>query len=261
MTILQEIIHYKSGLVKKNRVITPFKELEKSTHFYRRTISLADNILDPSKSSIIAEFKRRSPSKGAINDCASVIKITSGYSFYGASGLSVLTDDKYFGGSAADLINAREVNNIPILRKDFIIDEYQVIESKSIGADAILLIAAALDMKETMKLAELAHSLGLQVLLEVHEEDELRYINQHVDIVGVNNRDLKTFLVNKELSVSLAGKIPEGLVRISESGISSVDVIRELKEYKYDGFLVGEAFMKNYDPVDAFRDFVEQIKK
>ena len=261
MTILREILNYKAAEIEKNRAIKPVKELEKGTYFDRETISLTDKILDPSRSSIIAEFKRVSPSKGVINGCASVIKVTSGYSFYGASGLSVLTYEKYFGGSAADLMNARITNNIPILRKDFITNEYQVIESKSIGADAVLLIAAALDEKKILKLSELAHSLRLQVLLEVHEEDELRYINKYIDIIGVNNRDLKTFVVDRGLSVRLAGKIPEGQVRISESGISSVEVIKELTEYGYNGFLIGEAFMKKDDPVAAFRDFTEQIKK
>ncbi len=260
MKILEEILVKKIKEVESAKIRVPVATLEKSTYFDRRTSSLMSSILDSHRTSVIAEFKRRSPSGGNINEFASVKEITTGYSLNGASGLSVLTDSGFFGGSAADLINAREVNDIPILRKDFIIDEYQLVESKAIGADAVLLIASALEINETAKLAKLAKSLGLQVLLEIHNEEEIKYINEFVDIVGVNNRDLTTFKVDLDLSLRLAAKIPDSLVRISESGILSPGVIGELKKNGYDGFLIGENFMKSNDPVSAFKEFVGQIK-
>ena len=260
MTNLGEILRKKSAELENARMKVPVAMLERSRYFSRRTTSLTRSILDPQRTSVIAEFKRRSPSLGPINECASVIEVTTGYSFHGASGLSVLTDSYFFGGSATDLASAREANSIPVLRKDFIIDEYQVVESKAMGADAILLIAAALEPKDLARLARLARSFGLQVLMEIHNEEEINYINEFVDIVGVNNRDLSTFKVDTDLSLRLSVRIPRNILRISESGISSPDIIRELKDAGYNGFLIGEAFMKCNDPVSAFRDFVLQIK-
>ena len=260
MTMLEKILRKKVTEVESAKKVVPVTMLEKYAYFGRETVSLTRSILDPDRTSVIAEFKRMSPSKGRINYSASVTKVTAGYSCLGASGLSVLTDMEFFGGSASDLMNAREVNKIPILRKDFIIDEYQILESKAIGADAVLLIAAALERKEAVKLAKLAKSVGLQVLLEVHKEDELRYLNEFVDIAGVNNRDLATFKIDTTLSEKLAAKIPDSFVRISESGISSPGIIRELKRKGYDGFLIGEAFMRRDDPVSAFREFARQLK-
>jgi indole-3-glycerol phosphate synthase len=185
--------------------------------------------------------------------------VTTGYFRSGASALSILTDYDFFGGTDADLSCARELNPIPILRKDFIIDEYHIIESKAIGSDAILLIAAALDKYKVLKLSRLARSLGLQVLLEVHNAGELDCVNEYVNIVGVNNRDLSTFKVDTEISVQLASEIPPEFVRISESGISSVQTIKKLKKCGYQGFLIGESFMLTSDPVSAFSEFVKLI--
>ncbi|MFO7658637.1 MAG: indole-3-glycerol phosphate synthase TrpC, partial [Bacteroidales bacterium] len=188
MDILDEIVAYKKIEVKEQKSRVPFKMLEQTGFFEKKALSLTGSLKDASKTSIITEFKRKSPSKGIINENAKPELITKGYADAGASGLSVLTDINFFGGSSEDLIKAREVNEIPILRKDFTIDEYQVIEAKSIGADAILLIAACLSKKEVLQLAAAAKSLHLQVILEIHKLKELDSINQYIDIVGVNNR-------------------------------------------------------------------------
>jgi indole-3-glycerol phosphate synthase len=204
MTILNKIIENKKKELNLLAGMTSVRDLENSRLFKREIISLSEFILDKTKTGIIAEFKRKSPSKGIINSSSSVEEVTSGYFRAGASGVSILTDTQFFGGSNSDLLRAREKSLFPILRKDFIIDEYQVIESKSIGADAILLIAAALEKKVIVNLSQLARSLGLEVLLEIHELDELEKVNQYVNIIGVNNRNLKTFEVNTDISDKIA---------------------------------------------------------
>lgn len=259
MTILEKILENKKRELRDTVGKATIKEMEKSVPFGRECISLSDSILDKQKTSIIAEFKRKSPSKGFINTEASAEEVTTGYSRHGASGISVLTDHDFFGGSISDLSTARRLNPVPVLRKDFIIDEYQVIESKAIGADAILLIAAALDKELFNKLTRLARSVGLQVLLEVHKERELDYLNEYVSIIGVNNRDLETLRVDIEISLELAGKFTNDHVKISESGISSPSAVRELKDAGYNGFLIGERFMSDPDPVKSFSDFVKTI--
>jgi indole-3-glycerol phosphate synthase len=209
---------------------------------------------------VIAEIKRKSPSKGMLNEHISVEKLALGYMQAGASALSILTDQRFFGGTSKDLTTARRLNYCPILRKDFIVDEYQIIEAKSIGADVVLLIAAALTPQETKSLTGLAHSLGLEVLLEVHTEEEIdTHLTAEVDLVGVNNRDLATFAVAIETSQRLAERIPESMTKISESGISSPEAVRRLREYGYKGFLIGEAFMQTASPDAACRAFVEAL--
>jgi indole-3-glycerol phosphate synthase len=259
MTILDRIIENKKKELKLLSAKTSLKDLEKSKLFNRKVISLSQSLLDKDKTGIIAEFKRKSPSKGIINSLSTVEEVSSGYFREGASGVSVLTDNQFFGGSNTDLENARGEDFFPILRKDFIIDEYQVVESRSIGADVILLIAAVLDYREILKLSNLSRSLGMEVLLEIHEYDELDKVNQHVNIVGVNNRNLKTFEVNTDISVAIAEKIPNGFLMISESGISSPEIIKKLKGCGYKGFLIGEKFMCTPDPVKAFSEFVKEI--
>jgi indole-3-glycerol phosphate synthase len=217
-------------------------------------------LLDSNKTSIIAEFKRKSPSKGILNATASVAEVTGGYNRSGASALSVLTDTEYFGGSVSDLSVARACNNLPVLRKDFVISEYQVFESKAIGADAVLLIAAVLESNRLRDLARLAQSLGLEVLMEVHNIEELDKVNGFVDVIGVNNRSLDTFVVDINTSLQLADKIPDDFVKISESGITSPEAITLLKDAGYQGFLIGERFMASPDPVRAFEGFVNSIK-
>ena len=260
MTILDTIIANKKKELNLLTRLTSVRDLEYSELFGRETISLSKSLLDKSRTGIIAEFKRKSPSKGIINSSSMVAEITAGYFMEGASGVSVLTDTQFFGGSIADLLHAREKCRCPILRKDFIIDEYQVIESKSIGADAILLIASVLDSDEIRNLSRLARSVGMDVLLEIHEPEELDKLNQFVNIIGVNNRNLKTFEVDTATSEKVAEKIPSDMIKISESGISSAEIVKKLRLSGYDGFLIGEKFMCTADPVKAFSAFVKELK-
>jgi indole-3-glycerol phosphate synthase len=216
-------------------------------------------LLNKDRTAIIAEFKRRSPSKGIINERSDVVEVTTAYANHGASGISVLTDHNFFGGSNNDLIAAR-ANDIPILRKDFMIDEYQIIEAKSLGADVILLIAACLTPLQVKTLATTAKRLALEVLLELHDESELGHLCDEIDLVGVNNRNLKTFTVDLEQSVRLAEKIGTGKLKIAESGISNVQNLLYLKSYGFDGFLMGEYFMKQGDPAASFEKFVRELE-
>ena len=259
MRILEKIIANKKTEVAALRKRTSAKDLEKSMLFSAGTLSLVDFILNPVKSGIIAEFKRKSPSGGIINSHATVEFVTKGYSNAGASGLSILTDNTFFGGDCSDLFNARKHNDIPILRKEFIIDEIQVIESKAAGADAILLIAAVLEKIHVRKLASLSRSLDMEVILEVHSLQELDKVNEFVNIIGVNNRDLNTLITDTRLSEELADSIPREFIKISESGISETQTLFDLKNAGYDGFLIGEYFMSKQDPVAAFTDFVKMI--
>jgi len=256
MNILERIIAFKTGEISQLKQITGIRELENNELFERKTLSMSNFLQHPEKTGIIAEFKRRSPSRGLINDFSGVEEVTTGYFRSGASALSILTDKEFFGGSSQDLVRARELNPIPILRKDFVIDKYQIAEAKVLGADAILLIAAALNKEIIENLAEYAHSIDLQVLLEIHNEAELEMINKNIDMVGVNNRDLKTFIVDIETSFQLSPKIPDGFTKISESGISSPLVIKQLRTAGFQGFLIGENFMRSPDPVQAFSNFV-----
>jgi indole-3-glycerol phosphate synthase len=259
MNILETIVEFKKSEVENRKSKVRITDLEKRELFLQPALSLKDFLLDKSKTGIIAEFKRKSPSKGIINNKADVIEVTKGYTDNGASCLSVLTDEKFFGGSDEDLIKAR-INNIPILRKDFIIDEYQIIEAKSIGADVILLIAACLTSKEVKHLASVANDLGLEVLLELHAEEELEHICDEISIVGINNRNLKTFDVDIERSLRMAEQIPLSKLKVAESGISSVDDILLFKRHGFHGFLIGENFMKAPDPTIAFAEFVKELK-
>jgi indole-3-glycerol phosphate synthase len=260
MNILDKIVEFKKGEVARNKNIISVTELEQQEYFNRKTFSLKTFLQDENKTGIIAEFKRRSPSKGIINDKADVLEVTTAYTKHGASCLSVLTDMEFFGGSADDLLKAR-VNNIPILRKDFIIDEYQLIETRAMGADVILLIAACLTPHRVQELAFFAKSLKLEVLLEIHTEQELQHICDEVDFVGVNNRDLKTFSVDINKSIELSKQIPAEKITIAESGISNVETIQIFKDAGFKGFLMGEHFMKTKNPGEAFKQFVKKLKQ
>ena len=260
MNILDKIIEHKRSEVAQRKAEMPAAELEKSPFFSREPLSLRKFLTDPARTGIIAEFKRRSPSKGVINDRVDVVEVTRGYAQQGASCLSVLTDGHFFGGSREDLERAR-VNAIPILRKDFMIDEYQITEARAMGADVILLIAACLDPATVRRLAQFARRLKLEVLLEIHNEEELGHICEETELVGVNNRDLKTFTVDVERSIRLSRQIPADKITIAESGISQVGTILHLKKAGFRGFLIGENFMKEQDPAAAFGTFVEALKK
>lgn len=259
MNILEKIIEQKKAEIAERKQRVPISVLERMERFSKPGFSLKKFLMDESKTGIITEFKRKSPSKGWINAEANPSAVTAGYAKHGASGLSVLTDEVFFGGSLNDLSLARE-NSIPILRKDFMIDPYQMVEAKAYGADVILLIAANLSPLEVKNLAAEAKNLSLEVLLEIHNESELDHICDDVDMVGVNNRNLKTFEVSIETSVRLSNLIPGNKIKISESGIGNADTIRELRKYGYQGFLMGENFMKASDPAAAFAVFAEQLK-
>lgn len=262
MNILDQIIDHKRREVEDRKSLYPVKLLEQSIYFPTPPVSMKKYILREDKTGIIAEFKRKSPSKGIINAYASVERTSIGYMQAGASALSVLTDKQFFGGSNEDLTVARKFNFCPIIRKDFTIDEYQIIEAKSIGADAILLIAAVLDPQRSKALTALAHSFGLEVLLEVHDEDELKKnLEVGADLIGVNNRNLKTFEVSIEVSQRLAPLIPDSVVKVSESGITSPQTILELRKSGYRGFLMGENFMKHSHPEKAAMEFVEELRR
>lgn len=260
MNILEAIIESKRIEVEQRKIETPVEVLLQSELYSIPRLSLKQFLLDDSKTGIIAEFKRRSPSKGSINEDADVVEVTTSYANNGASCLSVLTDELFFGGSTEDLIKAR-VNKIPILRKDFIIDEYQITEAKAMGADVILLIAACLTSSEVKRLAVYAKSLGLEVLLELHGEEELEHICDETEIVGINNRNLKTFEVDIEQSLRMAKQIPLNKIKVAESGISNVETILLFKQNGFRGFLIGENFMKEENPGEAFKKFINQLKK
>jgi indole-3-glycerol phosphate synthase len=260
MTILDKIIAEKYLEVEDNKNLISIKQLEKRKGFLRTPLSLKEALTRQGSSGIIAEFKRKSPSKGIINNKASVEEVTTGYMNANAAGLSILTDRPFFGGSPIDVIAARELNSIPILRKDFIIDEYQIIEAKAMGADVILLIAAALEEDEIKKLARCAKSLGLEILFEVHTRQELDMVIDEVDMVGINNRNLKDFKVDLEHSLKLAEALPNQFVKVSESGIDSVDTIKMLEKHGFQGFLIGENFMKTDNPGEACKEFINQLK-
>lgn len=259
INILEQIISYKKEEIEKNKRDKPVSFLEKQPASTREIFSMKKMLLDPEKTGIIAEFKKRSPSKGIINGWSSPEDVTEAYARYGASVISVLTDGPSFGGSAADLQSAR-FNKLPILRKDFILDPYQIVESRAMGADAILLIAACLSVAETRSLAATAHQCGMEVLLEIHQEQELDHLCDDVDVVGINNRDLKTFAVDVERSIRLAERLPINKLRIAESGIRDVETILVLKAAGFHGFLIGEQFMSAADPAIAFATFVDQFK-
>ncbi|MCF7560487.1 indole-3-glycerol phosphate synthase TrpC [Sabulilitoribacter multivorans] len=260
MNILDKIVIDKRKEVDLRKGLIPVSQLENSVLFNRKTVSLTYK-LRHSKSGIIAEHKRRSPSKSVINNNLNVQDVAFGYENAGVCGMSVLTDGKYFGGSLDDLLTARASCNLPLLRKEFIIDEYQMLEAKAYGADVILLIAAILTRNEIKKFSEFAKSLKLDVLLEVHNEEELqKSIMPSLDMLGVNNRNLKTFDVSLETSKSLSSKIPDDFVKVSESGISNIEAIKELLPYGYQGFLIGENFMKTDNPGASATEFIKTLE-
>jgi indole-3-glycerol phosphate synthase len=258
MHILDKITADKIKEVALRKSLIPVSQLEQSVLFGRTTTSLAEAVKNGS--GIIAEHKRRSPSKSVINNSLSVQDVASGYEKAGVSGMSVLTDGKYFGGSLDDLILARAATEFPLLRKEFIVDEYQILEAKAYGADAILLIAATLSRKQIEAFSKFAKSLNLDVLCESHNEEELlKSIMPSVDMLGINNRNLKTFDVSLETSKELIKQIPNEFVKISESGISSVEAIKELKPHGFQGFLIGENFMKTEDPGVSAEEFIKEL--
>jgi indole-3-glycerol phosphate synthase len=260
VNILDKIVARKIQEVAEAKAKTSTQQLQKQAYFSRNTYALKTFLLDAQKTGIIAEYKRKSPSKGIINNVSTVQEVTTGYAKAGASALSVLTDIDFFMGSPDDVVAARKVNDIPILRKEFMIDEYQIIEAKAMGADIILLIAAVLTPLQIKQFAQLAQSLGLSTLLEVHDSEELeRSCNPYIDVVGVNNRNLKNFSVSVNTSLALAELIPKEFLKISESGISDIATIKLLRQAGFNGFLIGENFMKTTNPGAAMQNFVHTL--
>lgn len=257
--ILSKIVDHKIIEVAERKTRMSLAQLEAMPLFNQIGHSLKSNLLNSTLTGIIAEFKRQSPSKGVINDTASVMDVVNAYTQFGSAGISILTDKTFFGGSLDDLSIAVK-NPIPVLRKEFIIDEFQLIEAKAYGASVILLIATCLSPASTHSLATFAKSIGLEVLLELHDESELGHISDAVDFVGINNRSLKSFEVNIEHSLQLKHQLPKGILTIAESGIYSVETFKLLKKEGFDGFLMGEFFMKQTDPAAAFELFVKSIK-
>ena len=261
MNKLQEITNYKKKEVFNKMDIYPIKLLEKSIYYTSKCVSLQEYIKRDDKSGVIAEFKRKSPSKGMINAYSDVEKTSIGYMQSGASALSILTDDHFFGGKNEDLITARKFNYCPILRKDFTVHEYQIIEAKSIGADAILLITSILSKEQIKSFTKIAHGLGLEVLLEVHDENDLDKYTPEIKLVGVNNRNLQTFEVDFENAIKLSQELPLETLKIAESGISSPSNIKFLRHHGFEGFLIGEEFMKSANPEDVCKHFIQQINE
>ena len=260
MSILNKILETKRIEIAHAHSVRSFEDIYDDACSVERAVASFSKALADSPTGIISEFKRKSPSKGYIKRDAQVRQIVKGYSNNGASAISVLTDRDYFGGLLDDLREARKVTEKPLLRKDFIIDPYQICETRVAGADVILLIAAALTPEECNRLASFARSLGLEVLLEVHSESELGHINPHVNVVGINNRDLTTFVTDIEVSKRLGRLLPQNMPRISESGISSPNTVQELRHEGFQGFLLGEHFMKQADPAAALDSFIKYLE-
>jgi indole-3-glycerol phosphate synthase len=262
MDILKKILTVKREEIVAGKSRRSFDELFSEARAAERPVVSFSAALVASETGIIAEFKRRSPSKGFFDAAADAAAVVGGYADGGAAAVSVLTDREYFGGSLDDLVAARRATaNVPLLRKDFIIDPYQICEARIAGADFVLLIAAAMDGRgQCEELAGFARSLGLETLLEIHGESELDFLNGAIDAAGVNNRDLTTFVTDIAVSERLCPLLPAGIPKVSESGISSPETVKALRAAGFDGFLMGENFMKTGDPASAFVSFANRLK-
>ena len=262
MNILDKIIATKQqevSILDKSRSYAKF--LSEAEAVERTTLSFSEALIK-SETKIIAEFKRRSPSKGFFCADANVTEIVGGYSLLGAAAISVLTDSEYFSGSIDDMVEARKVSAVPLLFKDFIIDSRQICLARIAGADVVLLIAAAMSSPaQCEQLARLARLFHLEVLLEIHNEKELNFLNPYVSVVGVNNRDLTTFVTDVSISLKLGALIPDCFVKISESGISSPDTVKQLRQAGFQGFLMGENFMKTPQPIESFKQFINALRQ
>lgn len=260
MNVLDEIIAYKRIEVVGKKASTSVNSLESSKYFKRQMPSFY-NALIKDGPSIIGEFKRKSPSKGIINIHSEIEDVALGYEEAGVAAISVLTDTEYFGGENQDLLKVAAITKMPILRKEFIIDEYQVIESKSIGASAILLIASVLTKEEVQNLSSIAKGIGLEVLFEIHDEKDLEKLDDNIRIIGVNNRNLKTFEISIENSMKLLSFLPDDCIKVAESGFKSTRDVNVLFALGYNAFLIGENFMKSEDPGKAAKGFINDLIK
>ncbi|HUH75580.1 MAG TPA: indole-3-glycerol phosphate synthase TrpC [Chitinophagales bacterium] len=259
MSILHKIVDQKRLEIASAQKSTTIESLKEMPLFYRPTISMSQRIMEKGSSGIIAEFKRHSPSKKWINQNADPVEVVKAYAEAGVAGSSVLTDEQFFKGSLDDLVRVREAVDIPILRKDFIVDPYQIYEAKANGADVILLIASILTPCEVSSLADIAHQIGLEVLLELHDEAELGHVNSEIEMIGINNRNLNTFEVDIEQSARMVAKLDVKYIKIAESGIDSPETISYFREFGFNGFLIGENFMKTSDPGLACKKFIQSI--
>src|SRR5688500_3848071 len=246
MDILEKIVAAKRKEIEKYKPLSSMERFRKEGFFWEiANRSLKQSLLAEGSTGIIAEFKRKSLSKGWFKTKELEVEpVVTFYNSKGAAGISVLTDEEFFGGDLDDLIQTKVISDIPVLRKDFIIDEWQIAEAKAFGADVILLIAACLSPAEVRQLAVFARTIGLEVLLEIHNEEELGHICDEVNMVGVNNRNLKNFEVNIQVSLDLVRQIPQGMPSVAESGISRPETIVTLRQAGFSGFLIGETFMK-----------------
>jgi len=263
MDILTKIVHHKLAEIEAKAQLISLSDLKKLKLYKRYPVSLSQLLKTNEYLPIIAEFKRRSPSKSLINQSMSVNDVANAYQNSKFAGMSVLTDQHFFGGSLEDLLQARTAFNQAILRKDFTVTSYQIHEAKAFGADAILLIAAVLDLKHLQEFTQIAQDLGLEVLVEVHSQNDLdKALQVNAELIGINNRNLKTFEVDLEHSLKLAQQLPKHQIRISESGISKPETINRLKTKGFNGFLIGEQFMKaqpqDFEP--QLNQFIKEIK-
>ena len=259
MDLLDKIIAFKREEIKVKKRLYPVSKLEE-TSFFKREMPSFHEALGKPEPSIIGEFKRKSPSKGVINFTADIEQVARGYQEAGFAAMSILTDKKNFSGENHDLQNVAGFTKLPLLRKDFIVDEYQVIESKSIGASAILLIASILSKKEVVRLSDLALNLGMDVLFEIHDEKDLDKMNHKIKIIGVNNRNLKTFEVNMDNSRDLFHHLPLNCLKVAESGFQTINDVKQLFSIGYDAFLIGEKFMRSENPGKTATGFIMDLK-
>lgn len=257
--ILDKIVQQKLAEVAVQKEQMPIFQLMEQENFKRTCFSAKKSITRKGASGVIAEFKRQSPSKGVINGTVKPQDVVKSYQEAGASMVSVLTDEVFFGAKAADFSAARESLSIPLLRKEFIVDAYQIYQSKAMGADVILLIAAILSPQRCKDFAFIAKDLGMEVLLELHDESELDHVNRFVDLVGINNRNLKDFSVDTDRSIRVAAKLPEDMIRVAESGLDSPEVVRKMRQNGFQAFLMGEHFMKQDSPGNACKQFITEM--
>ena len=254
MTILDTIIENKIKELTQSKKLISISELKDHKHYDRDCHSFSEAIMNGT--GIISEFKRKSPSKGLINGKVTVSEVVSGYEKANVSAVSVLTDTQFFGGTFNDVLVARDTIELPIVRKDFMVDEYQLHEATAMGADVILLMASALSVSQSNELASAAKSLGLNVFLEIHNEKELEHFGDNIDVVGINNRDLKTFTIDIENSIRLSKALPNEVPKVAESGISNTETLLKMKSEGFNGFLIGENFMRTKTPGDSCREFI-----
>ncbi len=259
-TILDEIVENKKREVADLKKRLSISELKEKPFFFRQTFSL-QNVLKSSRTGIISEFKRKSPSKGDIHQGIEPKDVVPLYEKYGCSAVSCLADNKYFGGSFLDVVQAREnLEHTPLLFKEFLTEPYQLYLAKASGADVVLLIAACLERSQCQELALEAKELGLETLLEIHSEDELsHYDESFVNVLGVNNRNLKIFKTDVQISRDIVKNLPENTVKISESGIFKPETVAELRKLGFNGFLMGENFMKESNPGIALKNFIDNV--